>query len=238
VIVEKGQIVSIQFCPKDAVGNHLFDLEDHFAEWIWLHRGNQAIAAIKDLAYVTITESLGWSNFYFLNIDTSHADVIPGIYSGLYHDVEGVHASFPCDGIDFEVGPVNVVAKIAGATIEEIEDEDGMLANAEATLTAMKGAGWTDETLKAIKDAVDTTTGAGASEQTITIKDGDGNPIADADVWITSDAAGTIVVYGTKQTDSDGHPDPQPMLDAGVTYYLWMQKDGCNPINGKEFEAE
>jgi hypothetical protein len=108
----------------------------------------------------------------------------------------------------------------------------------EATLTAMKGAGWADETLKAIKDAVDTTTGAGASEQAITIKDGDGNPIADADVWITSDAAGTIVVYGTKQTDSDGHPDPQPMLDAGVTYYLWMQKDGCNPINGKEFEAE
>ena len=77
--------------------------------------------------------------------------------------------------------------------------------------------------------------GAGASPTTVRVLVG-GNPVADADVWVSSDAAGDTVVAGTLQTDSDG--EATFMLDTGVTYYLWAQKDGVNAIRGEEFEAE
>jgi hypothetical protein len=62
-----------------------------------------------------------------------------------------------------------------------------------------------------------------------------GLPIADADVWVTIDAAGAGVVAGTLQTDSAG--DVTFLLDAGVTYYAYLQKDGVNPILGESFVA-
>ena len=62
-----------------------------------------------------------------------------------------------------------------------------------------------------------------------------GNAVADADVWITSDSAGNTVIGGTLQTDSDGKA--VFLLDAGTTYYLWMQKDGTNSILGESFTA-
>jgi hypothetical protein len=76
--------------------------------------------------------------------------------------------------------------------------------------------------------------GPGADECTINIKVG-GTPVPDADVWITSDAAGDTIVAGTLQTDSSG--DVTFLLDAGNTYYLWMQKDGYNSIEGTSFVA-
>lgn len=76
--------------------------------------------------------------------------------------------------------------------------------------------------------------GPGADEVTITVTVA-GNPVADADVWITSDAAGTTVVAGTLQTDSNGQATF--LLDAGSTYYLWVQKDGINSIQGQSFVA-
>lgn len=60
-------------------------------------------------------------------------------------------------------------------------------------------------------------------------------PISDADVWVTSDAAGETVVEGTKQTDSNGRVTL--LLTDGNTYYLWVQKDGINPIRGQRFVA-
>lgn len=60
-------------------------------------------------------------------------------------------------------------------------------------------------------------------------------PLADADVWVTSDSAGATVVAGTLQTDSAG--EATFLLDAGVTYYLWVQKDGANSIRGQSFVA-
>lgn len=62
-----------------------------------------------------------------------------------------------------------------------------------------------------------------------------GVAIPDADVWVTSDAAGNIPVAGTFQSDSAGNVTA--LLDSGVTYYLWMQKDGFNPILGLPFVA-
>ena len=78
--------------------------------------------------------------------------------------------------------------------------------------------------------------GSGADQVTITINDQSGDPIADADVWITSDAAGTNVVAGTLQTNSDG--EALFLLDDGASYYLWAQKDGQNSRNGVAFVAE
>lgn len=63
-----------------------------------------------------------------------------------------------------------------------------------------------------------------------------GNPVADADVWITSDSTGNVVVAGTRQTDSNGNV--KFLLDHGSTYYLWMQKDGVESIDGEEFVAQ
>lgn len=77
-------------------------------------------------------------------------------------------------------------------------------------------------------------TGTGADSVTVTLTD-NSQPIADADVWITSDAVGAVVVAGTLQTNSQGQVTF--LLDSGVTYYLWMQKDGQNPINGQSFVA-
>lgn len=96
----------------------------------------------------------------------------------------------------------------------------------------------TTDSLEEIRDAVDlissTLSGSGADAVTMTITEG-GNPVADADVWITNDAAGANVVAGTLQTNSSG--EVTFMLDAGDTYYLWMQKDGVNSILGESFVA-
>lgn len=73
---------------------------------------------------------------------------------------------------------------------------------------------------------------AGATTCTVVLRDGSGNPVADADVWVTSDAAGLNVVEGTRQTDSFGRATFY--LNAG-TYYRWAQKDGTNFTNPSAF---
>lgn len=78
--------------------------------------------------------------------------------------------------------------------------------------------------------------GSGADICTMTItQTGTGTPIANANVWITSDAAGTTIVAGSLPTKTDG--TVVFLLDAGVTYYLWMQKDGEQSIQGQVFVA-
>ena len=77
--------------------------------------------------------------------------------------------------------------------------------------------------------------GAGADAVTLTIRTDAGVVIADADVWITTDAAGANVVAGTLQSDDVG--EITFMLDAGVTYYCWRQKAGMNFDNPHSFVA-
>ena len=78
--------------------------------------------------------------------------------------------------------------------------------------------------------------GSGADAVTLTILEDDGStPIADADVWVSTDSAGSTVVAGTLQTNSLGKATFQ--LDAGVTYYRWVQKDGLNFTNPTSFVA-
>lgn len=92
----------------------------------------------------------------------------------------------------------------------------------------------TGTTLPASIALVGGSAGAGASVVTITWTSG-GNPVADGDVWITSDAAGANVVAGTLQTNSNGKATF--MLDAGSTYFLFAQKDSINSIRGQSFTA-
>lgn len=65
--------------------------------------------------------------------------------------------------------------------------------------------------------------GPGAISVPVTINSGDGNPIADCDVWVSSDSDGDTVVAGTLTTDVNGLVTF--MLDAG-NYWLWRQKSG------------
>jgi hypothetical protein len=82
-----------------------------------------------------------------------------------------------------------------------------------------------------------TVVGTGADRCTQTFVNSDtGLPVADADLWITSDAAGDNVVAGTLQSNSSGQATF--LLDAGTVYYFWAQKDGVNPILGERFTAE
>lgn len=74
--------------------------------------------------------------------------------------------------------------------------------------------------------------GIGATAQTFRVKDASGNLIDGAEVWITSDAAGALLVAGTLHSDAAGLVTF--MLDPG-TYYRWCQRAGVNFTNPQLF---
>jgi len=134
-------------------------------------------------------------------------------------------------------------------TVEQIQSglaTGGNVTAATAAIAALfeviKGTGWDvdTDTLEKIAAAIAGVGGAvgpGASPTTIEWLDADsGLPVADGDVWVSTDAAGANVIAGTLQTNSLGKATF--MLDTGVTYYLWGQKDGYAPIEGESFVAE
>jgi len=94
----------------------------------------------------------------------------------------------------------------------------------------------TTDSLQAIRDRGDTSwitssvqnAGAGAITFTYTLTSSvDGTPIADADIWVTSDEAGKVVV-ASGRTDQNGQVTMY--LDAGNSYF-WRQKTGWNFSN-------
>jgi len=91
----------------------------------------------------------------------------------------------------------------------------------EATLTAIKGAGWTTETLVAIKTVLDAIAayggGTGTGTYTDTITDGV-NPLDGVRVQLSTDAGGSNRVYEAF-TDALGVFSMSP--DPG-TYYRWI----------------
>ena len=103
-------------------------------------------------------------------------------------------------------------------------------------MTAIKGAGFVGGTdsLEAIRDRGDTAwttggafgSGSNEYEYSLTSTVG-GTPITDADVWVTTDAAGANVV-ASGRTDAFGKVTFY--LDAG-NYYFWRQKSGWNFSN-------
>lgn len=77
--------------------------------------------------------------------------------------------------------------------------------------------------------------GIGATSTTINVIDSNSNPVADCEVWITSDSDGTTVVAGPLVTDDDGKV--VFLLDSGSTYYCWRKKSGVNFTNPSTFVA-
>lgn len=71
--------------------------------------------------------------------------------------------------------------------------------------------------------------GAGATTFTYTLTDADsGDPIADADVWVSSNLAGTDII-ASGRTDSSGQITFY--LDLGTTAYIFRQKSGYDFTN-------
>ena len=108
----------------------------------------------------------------------------------------------------------------------------------ETTVQAAKTAA--EQTLEAVEGIEPAPDLRGPGAYSVTIKLWANSPtntipLADADVWITQDENGTNTIAGTLQTNSDG--EVTFLLDNGVTYYAWAQKDGANPIRAFEFVA-
>jgi len=71
-------------------------------------------------------------------------------------------------------------------------------------------------------------TGAGATPFVYTVTQTGGAAVPDADVWATSDIAGTTVL-ASGRTNSSGQVTFY--LDSGTTVYVWVQKTGYNFTN-------
>lgn len=124
----------------------------------------------------------------------------------------------------------NSVNELTDNTVQLGETAQTAFQNFFAANTAAKSV---DDVFSAIGTGGDSP-GSGADLVTLTIKK-DGIGLPDAQVWVSSDSTGNTVVAGTKLTNSEGKVSF--LLDAGSTYYLWMQKDGVNPILGQSFVA-
>jgi hypothetical protein len=72
-----------------------------------------------------------------------------------------------------------------------------------------------------------TSGGIGAIAWTYTLATSLGAPIADADIWVTTDSAGSNII-ASGRTDQNGQVTFY--LDAG-TVYVWAQKTGMNFTN-------
>ena len=114
------------------------------------------------------------------------------------------------------------------------------LKSADTGSTQVARTGGDGDTLQILSNQLDGIAagapyGTGADTVTVTLLDDDGLPVADADLWVSTDTGQANIVAGPVQTDSNGQV---PLyLDAGVTYYRWAQKDGTNFDNPQSFVA-
>lgn len=138
-------------------------------------------------------------------------------------------------------GTTTLLSRLTGTRAGLLDNLDAAISSLTALFTAIKGAGWVaGDNLHAINGAiagVGGVPGPGASQCTLRFlrNSNPSFPIADADVWLTSDAEGANTVAGTLQTNSAG--DVTFMLDVGVEYFAWMQKDGYDSVQGDSYVA-
>jgi hypothetical protein len=143
------------------------------------------------------------------------------------------YASLPV-GVDAQ-GRYDVVLYLAAAS--GFADAASMVAHGPVEPPSATAADLTtakNEIVAAMPGTIDPR-GTGADQCTQIILGEDDAPVADAQVWITSDAEGANVVAGTLITNSSG--EVFPLLDDGESYYRWAQKDGMNPIRAQAFTA-
>ena len=109
-------------------------------------------------------------------------------------------------------------------------DLDAILADTNELEVDWKNGGRLDLLLDNVQ-----TIGAGSITHTHTVYDTDGTtPLADVEVWVSSNLAGTTVIAGPVNTDTNGKAVFH--LDAG-TYYFWHRKSGKVFGNDPDTEA-
>lgn len=137
--------------------------------------------------------------------------------------------------IDASVGAMAAGVVTAAAIATGAVDADALAADAGSEIAdavwdeALAGHATTGTAGKTLNTAAaGTAAGAGAYTVTYTVTDADsGAPLADVDVWVTSDAGGSTIV-ASGQTNASGVVTLY--LDAG-TFYFWRQKSGYNFTN-------
>lgn len=115
--------------------------------------------------------------------------------------------------------------KLNGATPNNLTSAQTASAVLDATASSYNTSGTIGAKINSAANA--TTLGSGAIQHTVTVQDTSSNPIDGAEVWITTDSAGSSVV-ASGQTNASGQVTF--MLDAG-TYYQWVQVSGHNFSN-------
>ena len=110
----------------------------------------------------------------------------------------------------------------------------GIKASTDALPTDPASSDGVAGVLAEVENVLEVLQGLGPDSVTISLVSG-GTPLANAWVWVSSDAAGRNVVSGAIPTDSAG--SVRFWLHAGNTYYLWAQKDGIKAIQGQSFVA-
>jgi hypothetical protein len=94
----------------------------------------------------------------------------------------------------------------------------------------------TTDSLEAVRDNQSGAgQGPGSSQCTLHFETSPSTPVENAQVWLTTDAAGTNTIAGYLLTNSQGNVTF--LLDVGTTYYVWMQKDGIDPVLGTAYTA-
>ncbi len=132
-----------------------------------------------------------------------------------------------------ETTPVSgSVTKLAqGAAGGNVTVED--LTQAALAKFASTDTGETTAVTGSVCNLADTNNAAGAGSETVvvTVTDALSNPIDGAEVYVTTDAAGTNTIAGTLTTNASGQVTFY--LDVG-TYYVWLKKSGYNFTNPNE----
>jgi hypothetical protein len=143
-------------------------------------------------------------------------DVIDGIVDSIVADTNELQTDWE-DGGRLDLILDSVAAPASAAAIADAVWDEAIAAHSSAGSTGLTLA----QALAGLSSSV---AGLGSVSNTITVTVG-GVGLEGVDVWVTSDEAGTTVVAGTLQTDTNG--EVVFLLDPG-TYYVWQQKTGYN----------
>jgi hypothetical protein len=120
--------------------------------------------------------------------------------------------------------PADTQARVSLVDVTTTNSDMRGTDNAALAATALSTATWTS----ARAEKLDTIGGPGAIAYPFIVTQTGGAVVAGAEVWCTTDAAGTNVVEGVGITDANGLYTFH--LDAGG-YWFWAQHSGLNPAS-------
>jgi len=178
---------------------------------------------------------------------TGKIDTIDGIVDSILADTNELQVDDTPAALTTLTGKVDTIDGIVDAILADTGTDGVVLANdaitaakfdestafplksADAGVTLVARTGADSDTLETLSDQLDNTTslGPGATEKTYTVTVG-GVPLADCDVWVTSNVTGATVIASGK-TNSNGQV--KFYLDSGATVYIWRQKSGYDFVN-------